>query len=75
MTFLEPLRTMGVLQQAPTPFMIGTRVSRYQIVEKRGSGGMGVVTVSMPYDQRAIEAKIRRCLFTRVCSVGPNVIS
>jgi tetratricopeptide (TPR) repeat protein/predicted Ser/Thr protein kinase len=34
---------MGVLQQAPTPFMIGTRVSRYQIVEKLGSGGMGVV--------------------------------
>jgi eukaryotic-like serine/threonine-protein kinase len=34
---------MGVLQQAPAPFMIGTRVSRYHIVEKLGSGGMGVV--------------------------------
>jgi hypothetical protein len=33
---------MGELQQAPTPFMIGTRVSRYQIVEKLGSGGMGL---------------------------------
>jgi hypothetical protein len=43
LTFLEPLRTMGVLRQAPTPFMIGTRVSRYQIVERLGSGGMGVV--------------------------------
>jgi serine/threonine protein kinase len=27
----------------PIPFMIGTRVSRYQIVERVGSGGMGVV--------------------------------
>jgi eukaryotic-like serine/threonine-protein kinase len=34
---------MGVLQQAPTPFMIGSRVSRYQVVEKLGGGGMGVV--------------------------------
>jgi predicted Zn-dependent protease/predicted Ser/Thr protein kinase len=34
---------MGVLQQAPIPFMIGTRVSRYQILERLGSGGMGVV--------------------------------